>query len=413
MAIPSLPISEYPDVVPPSVQVTANYPGANPRTIAETVAGPIEEAVNGVENMIYMKSTSSSDGQMALTVTFKGGTDIDLAAMQVQNRVAQAIPRLPEAVRALGVTTVKASPTMTMVVHLDSPNKTYDALYLSNFANLRVRDELARLPGRRPGARVRHRQLRDARLDRPGRARRRARCRRRDIVAAIREQNVEVSAGSIGGPPTPGGLRRCRCRSTPRAASNSPEAFGEIVLKAEGTELTRLKDVARIELGANTLRDPLAAQQRGRRRDRDLRGARRQHHRPVAGDPRRACRSSRAASRRTCTGRWSTTRPCSCRHSIASVIETLLEAIAAGGDRRRAVPADLARLADPAGRRAGVDHRHLRRAVAARLLDQRADAVRPRARDRHRGGRRHRRRRERRAAHRRPASRRATPRTRR
>jgi multidrug efflux pump len=147
MAIPSLPVTEYPDVVPPSVQVTANYPGANPRTIAETVAGPIEEAVNGVENMIYMKSTASSDGQMVLTVTFKSGTDIDLAAMQVQNRVSQAVPRLPEAVRTLGVTTVKASPTLTMVVHLDSPNKTYDALYLSNFANLRVRDELARLPG--------------------------------------------------------------------------------------------------------------------------------------------------------------------------------------------------------------------------------------------------------------------------
>ncbi|HET8692628.1 MAG TPA: efflux RND transporter permease subunit, partial [Steroidobacteraceae bacterium] len=147
MAIPNLPISEYPDVVPPSVQVTATYPGANPRTIADTVAGPIEEAVNGVENMIYMKSTASADGQMQLTVTFKGGTDIDLAAMQVQNRVQQAVPRLPEAVRTLGVTVVKASPNLTMVVHLDSPNKTYDALYLSNFANLRVRDELARLPG--------------------------------------------------------------------------------------------------------------------------------------------------------------------------------------------------------------------------------------------------------------------------
>ena len=106
MAIPNLPISEYPDVVPPSVQVTATYPGANPRTIAETVAGPIEEAVNGVENMIYMKSTSSSDGQMALTVTFKQGTNVDLAAMQVQNRVQQAVPRLPVAVRRLGVTTV-------------------------------------------------------------------------------------------------------------------------------------------------------------------------------------------------------------------------------------------------------------------------------------------------------------------
>ena len=147
IAIPNLPISEYPDVVPPSVQVTAIYPGANPSAIADTVAGPIEEAVNGVENMIYMKSTASSDGQMNLTVTFKGGADIDLAAIQVQNRVAQALPRLPEAVRALGVTIVKASPTLTMVVHLVSPDGRYDALYLSNFANLRIRDELARLPG--------------------------------------------------------------------------------------------------------------------------------------------------------------------------------------------------------------------------------------------------------------------------
>ena len=145
VAIPNLPISEYPDVVPPSVQVTAIYPGANPKTIADTVAAPIEEAVNGVEGMIYMKSSAGSDGTMMLTVTFRSGIDIDLAAMQVQNRVAQAVPRLPEAVRQLGVTTVKSSPNITMVVHLVSKNGRYDGLYLSNFANLRVRDELARL----------------------------------------------------------------------------------------------------------------------------------------------------------------------------------------------------------------------------------------------------------------------------
>ncbi len=147
IAIPNLPISEYPDVVPPSVQVTAIYPGANPKTIAETVAAPIEEAVNGVEGMIYMKSTAGSDGTMMLTVTFKGGTDIDLATVQVQNRVAQALPRLPASVRQLGVTTVKSSPNLTMVVHLTSPDGRYDGLYLSNFANLRVRDELARIEG--------------------------------------------------------------------------------------------------------------------------------------------------------------------------------------------------------------------------------------------------------------------------
>ena len=250
IAIPNLSISEYPDVVPPSVQVTANYPGANPRTIADTVAGPIEEAVNGVENMIYMKSTSSADGQMALTVTFKGGTDVDLAAMQVQNRVAQAVPRLPEAVRALGVTTVKASPTLTMVVHLDSPNKTYDALYLSNFANLRIRDELARLPGvgQALAFGIGNYAMR-VWID-PERAAARS-LSATDIVAAIREQNVEVSAGAIGGPPTPAGsVLQVSINAQGRLAS--PEAFGEIVLKSEGTELTRLKDVARIELGANT-----------------------------------------------------------------------------------------------------------------------------------------------------------------
>jgi multidrug efflux pump len=250
MALPSLPISEYPDVVPPSVQVTANYPGANPRTIAETVAGPIEEAVNGVENMIYMKSTSSSDGQMALTVTFKGGTDVDLAAMQVQNRVAQALPRLPETVRTLGVTTVKASPTLTMVVHLDSPNKTYDALYLSNFASLRVRDELARLPGvgQALAFGIGNYAMR-VWID-PEKAAARS-LSAADIVSAIREQNVEVSAGSIGSPPTPAGSVM-QISVNAQGRLNSPEAFGEIILKAEGDELTRLKDVARIELGAST-----------------------------------------------------------------------------------------------------------------------------------------------------------------
>ncbi|MBF8291634.1 MAG: multidrug efflux transporter permease subunit, partial [Steroidobacteraceae bacterium] len=250
MAIPNLPISEYPDVVPPSVQVTAIYPGANPSTIADTVAGPLEEAVNGVENMIYMKSTSSSDGQMALTVTFKSGTNIDLAAVQVQNRVAQAIPRLPEAVRALGVTTVKASPTLTMVVHLDSPDKRYDALYLSNFANLRVRDELARLPG--VGLAIAFgigNYAMRVWID-PERASARG-LSASDIVNAIREQNIEVSAGSIGSPPTPvGTVMQIAVNAQGRLAS--PEEFGEVVLKADGDQLTRLKDVARIELGANS-----------------------------------------------------------------------------------------------------------------------------------------------------------------
>lgn len=140
ISIPNLPVGEYPEVVPPTIQVTASYPGANPKTISETVAAPLEEAINGVENMIYMKSVASSDGQLQVQVTFKGGTDIDLASVQVQNRVATALPRLPEAVRELGVSTAKSSPNLTMVVHLTSPEGEYDASYLANYANLNVKD---------------------------------------------------------------------------------------------------------------------------------------------------------------------------------------------------------------------------------------------------------------------------------
>ena len=131
-----LPVSEYPEVVPPSIIVTATYPGANPRTIAETVASPLEQSINGTENMLYMSSQSTANGVMVLTVTFKLGTDVDKAQMQVQNKVSQALPKLPEEVRRFGVTTVKSSPDLTMVVHLVSPNNRYDDIYLRNFANL-------------------------------------------------------------------------------------------------------------------------------------------------------------------------------------------------------------------------------------------------------------------------------------
>src|ERR687890_1733892 len=140
IAMFSLPISEYPEVVPPSVVVRAVYPGANPRVLAEAVATPLEEQINGVENMLYMSSQATADGVLTLTVTFKIGTDVDLAQVQVQNRVSQAVPRLPEEVRNLGVTTVKSSPDLTMVVHLISPNGRYDMAYLRNYALLNVKD---------------------------------------------------------------------------------------------------------------------------------------------------------------------------------------------------------------------------------------------------------------------------------
>ena len=251
LALPNLPVTEYPEVSPPTIQVTAVYPGANPKTIADTVAAPLEEAINGVENMIYMKSASSSDGTVQITVTFKLGTDIDTAAMQVQNRVNQALPRLPEAVRQLGVTTAKSSPNITMVVHLTSPDGRYDGLYLSNFAALQVRDELARLEG------VGQAQSFGAGLYAmrvwidPDRAAARG-LTALDIVGAIREQNVQVSAGAIGASPQPNGAS-VQLLVNARGRLETPEEFGAIVLKSDGNgALTRLRDVARVELGAST-----------------------------------------------------------------------------------------------------------------------------------------------------------------
>ncbi|HEX9502600.1 MAG TPA: efflux RND transporter permease subunit, partial [Thermoanaerobaculia bacterium] len=147
IALSQLPVTEYPNVAPPTVVVRESYPGASPKVIAETVAGPLEQQLNGVEDMLYTFSQSTSDGRMTLTVTFAVGTDLDKAQVQVQNRVAQVVPRLPAEVQRTGVTTDKSSPDFIMVVNVRSTDPRYDMLYLSNFANLRLKDELSRLPG--------------------------------------------------------------------------------------------------------------------------------------------------------------------------------------------------------------------------------------------------------------------------
>ncbi|MBY6264769.1 multidrug efflux RND transporter permease subunit [Azospirillum sp. 412522] len=249
IAVFRLPISEYPEVVPPSVVVRAQFPGANPKVIAETVASPLEEQINGVEGMLYMQSQANSDGNMALTVTFKLGTDPDKAQQLVQNRVSQAMPRLPSDVQRLGVTTVKSSPTLTMVVHLLSPNDRYDMTYLRNYAVLNVKDRLTRIAG------VGEVQVWGAGdyamrvwLD-PGKVAQRG-LTATDVVNAIREQNVQVAAGVIGASPSLPDVPM-QLSINARGRLKTADEFGDIVLKTgEEGGVTRLRDVARVELAA-------------------------------------------------------------------------------------------------------------------------------------------------------------------
>jgi multidrug efflux pump len=250
IAVWQLPITEYPEVVPPTVVVTANYPGANPEVIAETVATVLEQEINGVENMLYMSSQATSDGRMTLTITFAIGTDPDDATTLVQNRVNRATPRLPQEVQRLGVVTEKSSPNLTMVVHLTSPDNRYDMLYLSNYADQNVKDELARIDGvgqvRLFGAgefsmRVWLNPSKLAALQmNPG-----------DVVAAIADQNQQAAAGSLGAQPT--GSSEFQLLINVRGRLKDESEFENIIVKTgDDGEITRLKDIARIELGANT-----------------------------------------------------------------------------------------------------------------------------------------------------------------
>ncbi len=249
ISLVTLPISQYPDVVPPTVVVRASYPGASPEVIADSVATPIEQEVNGVEDMLYMSSQCTADGAMALTITFRLGTDLNEAQVLVQNRVATALPRLPEEVRRMGVTTIKASPDLLLVVHLTSPDSTYDQTYVGNYGFLRLRDELARIEGvgdvmivglREYSMRVWLDPERLAHLSMtPG-----------DVVRSLQEQNVQVASGVIGQPPVPGGNDFQLSVNTLGRLSD-PQQFGEVVVRS-GTDgrVVRVKDVARIELGA-------------------------------------------------------------------------------------------------------------------------------------------------------------------
>ena len=251
LALFRLPISEYPEVVPPTIVVRATYPGATPKTIAETVASPLEESINGVEGALYMFSQATGDGVLTLTVTFALGTDIDKAQVQVQNRVSQAEPKLPEEVRALGLTTTKQSPDLTMVVHLFSPDGRYDNVYLRNYAALQVKDVLARIPG-----------AGDVELFGSGDYAMRIwlnpdkiaarNLTASDVVNAIREQNVQVVGGVIGQQPV-GKPVDFEMEVNVKGRLVSEEEFGNVIVKTgPNGEKTLLKDIARIELGASS-----------------------------------------------------------------------------------------------------------------------------------------------------------------
>src|SRR6202166_9759 len=239
IALPRLPISEYPQVVPPTVVVRASYPGASPSTIAETVASPLEQAITGVEDMLYQFSQATSDGVMTLTITFKLGTDVDKAQVQVQNRVAQALPKLPQEVQRLGVTTNKASPDITLAVFVFSPDGRYDQTYLSNFVALRIKDELARLDGVGDvqsfggGAYSMRVWLDPEKVATRG-------LTAGDVVAAIREQNVQVAAGQLGAPPGANGANFQLAINTKGRLIDEADFENIIVKSSDDGQIVRL-----------------------------------------------------------------------------------------------------------------------------------------------------------------------------
>jgi gold/copper resistance efflux pump len=257
LTVKALPLTEYPTVMPPTVQVRAVYPGANPKTIAETVAAPLEQEINGMNGMQYMSSQATSDGRMTLTVTFAQGIDPEMAQVEVQNRVSRAVPRLPLEVQRIGVVTQKTSPDMLMVIHLTATDDRYDLVHVHNYATLQLKDELAKLEGVDEvvvwGAgeyslrvwldpdKIAARQLTAT-----------------DVLRALREQNVQVAAGVLGQPTEIAGRPGTHAAAPFQVAINAqgrlkdPEEFGNVVVKVGGRgEVVRLRDVARIELGAN------------------------------------------------------------------------------------------------------------------------------------------------------------------
>src|SRR3954447_8650240 len=249
IAVFTLPIAQYPEITPPTVEVSAYYPGANAKVVADTVAAPIEQAVNGVENMLYMSSQCTNDGMYKLTITFKIGVDLNMAQVLVQNRESLAEPILPDLVKRRGVTVKKKSPSILMIVNLFSPDRSRDNLYLSNYATIQLRDELARLPG---VGDITYLGQRDYSmrvwLDPEKMSFRNLTAS--DVTRAIEQQNIQVAAGQIGQPPVPTG-QVFQYTMTTLGRLAEAEQFDDMILKTDSDgRIVRLRDVARIELGA-------------------------------------------------------------------------------------------------------------------------------------------------------------------
>lgn len=250
IAFPSLPIAQYPSIAPPTVVVTATYPGASAETLAETVAAPLEQAINGVENMIYMTSSSTGNGQTQITIAFNQGTNVDQAQVLVQNRVQQAEPRLPEDVRRLGITVNKNSPDFLMVVFFTSPDNSLEIPYISNYVTLQVLDRIARVPGVGQAQAFGGRDYNMRVWIDPGLAAARD-MTVDEVVNAIRGQNLQVAAGAVGQPPYGKASPAFELGVQAKGRLSTPEEFGKVVVKRDTQgRLTYLRDVARIELGA-------------------------------------------------------------------------------------------------------------------------------------------------------------------
>src|ERR1700731_555894 len=251
VALFALPVAQYPDVVPPTVQVTTRYPGASARTVVDAIGLPIEQQVNGVEGMIYMQSYSGADGSYSLTVTFKIGMDLNQAQMLVQNRVSSALPLLPQAVQAQGVIVQKNSTAILQIVTLTSPDSRYDSLYLANYATIKLKDEIARLPGVGNvvvfGAGQYSMRIW---LD-PNKMQARG-LMPQDVIQALRQQSTQVTAGQIGAPPAPRG-QSFQYTLNVTGRLSDPAEFARVIVKTgRAGEITRLSDVGRVELGSQT-----------------------------------------------------------------------------------------------------------------------------------------------------------------